>query len=684
MVEDNNLMLIKTEKGKKSKEIIIWMILSCLLSLAYSLIYWNKTIPFTDGWGIFYSELISNGKFPYRDFYVYLPPLNLLIDTILWKSSFGYLIIYRLYRVIEREILQSCIYYVLVRKTTPKVSCVCSFVGVLYVSATNFDLLGDYNQTVNLLLVLMCIIVISYVKKKDNKKSYVCLFLLGIMIGLSFLLKQTIFVATMIMVFSFLSILFFIDKKRGYIKSVLTTASGFMIPVAISFVILYLNGALYEFLNQVFFDVGAKGNLLTTLASGVAVLRKPGVLVGGIVFFDWLIRDKKRKRSWVGLFAFGTTLFFIYYEELHTLYNVLNCKTALAYFILVCVCGLFIYIGYKKQAKCIESVHLFVSMGLILLWIGIVVFKPFVAKSVNETTNIFTFMTSFCNMFAMFGVILFVYELIYYIKTRESSHAEWSALFLCGLIPCYYSAMTCVDYIASWGAFFIVPVEIAYLLSKKNDYVIIYRMIIYFCVIISVVGCCARKVANSYQWWGWSEELHDVSNLYSIDVKTLKGFRVSENEKKLYENITAVIANNSNEDDTIYCFPHMKLFNVLVNNVNMDVFVPIPFYDVCADDYAQKDAILLEENPPSIVVWCDMPGCMDVHEQIFRGGERLGQRDIARWFYSALEEGEYVLIGQYDNVFVYKYLDNEEIEYVNIQDTSRINESLIWDGMAIE
>ena len=68
-------MLIGMLNEKKRKYLLL--LLSIVIIVVYSAIYWNRVIPFTDGWGIYYAELMKTGKYPYRDFYVYLPPLNL-------------------------------------------------------------------------------------------------------------------------------------------------------------------------------------------------------------------------------------------------------------------------------------------------------------------------------------------------------------------------------------------------------------------------------------------------------------------------------------------------------------------------------------------------------------------------------------------------------------------------------
>lgn len=132
-------------------------------------------------------------------------------------------------------------------------------------------------------------------------------------------------------------------------------------------------------------------------------------------------------------------------------------------------------------------------------------------------------------------------------------------------------------------------------------------------------------------------------------------------------------------DTNVYSFPQTQIFNVLLNNTNEAGFVPVPFYDTCADKYALADAKILAKDPPDILIWCDIPGCMEAHENIFRNGEELGQRYIQRLFSVLVRRGDYSLIGQYNNIFIYKYNVNDsdnETNYTYIEDTSRVNSTL--------
>lgn len=57
----------------------------------------------------------------------------------------------------------------------------------------------------------------------------------------------------------------------------------------------------------------------------------------------------------------------------------------------------------------------------------------------------------------------------------------------------------------------------------------------------------------------------------------------------------------------------------------------------------------------------------------------MGQREIVKWFNNMLDKQEYVLIGQRDNLFVYKR-GGSDINYIDIQDANRVNESLKTDS----
>ncbi len=116
--------------------------------------------------------------------------------------------------------------------------------------------------------------------------------------------------------------------------------------------------------------------------------------------------------------------------------------------------------------------------------------------------------------------------------------------------------------------------------------------------------------------------------------------------------MTEVIQENTTEDAVIWGYPHIKLFNILTQNYNMDTFVPVLFYDVVADSYVEKEKELLEEHLPDVIIWEEIPTCKEVHEDVFRDGEPLKQREIESYLEKVIPK-KYTLMATVDNVSVY-------------------------------
>lgn len=224
------------------------------------------------------------------------------------------------------------------------------------------------------------------------------------------------------------------------------------------------------------------------------------------------------------------------------------------------------------------------------------------------------------------------------------------------------------------SAFILIPVWLMLVISqlkiKRNenkDMIILGE-----CIVLGVfVVCTSQKLVTSYAWWGDTEASY-WEKTETSSMEALKGFKFSPQEKQKYDQLTKIIDEYSDEDDIIWGFPYTKVYNVFLDNYNMVGNVPILFYDVCSENFAKNEAGALYVNRPQIVIWQDIPNCMEVHELIFRDGEPLGQRQIQKWF-SEVKDTEYTLIGQVDNVFVYKLNDETEVVSTYIERKTKPN-----------
>ena len=239
--------------------------LLCVVILAYSSIYFANTMPITEGWNVNYAELVLHGKFPYRDFYYYLPPLNILIDVMLWKLSFGSLFIYRAWWLVQRIAIYELMFRLLCRYFNRYAAfAACAFSAILC-TASVYDLFGDYNQTIPFLSVLLLYCVLGFAEAADKKAAGKYLFAAGAMLGLLFLNKQTIFAAAGVIYLLALSVYCWKKKDKGFLQYCAAVILGFLLVFVVAMGILAVNGALLPFFQQVFMHTGGKGSPLAIL-----------------------------------------------------------------------------------------------------------------------------------------------------------------------------------------------------------------------------------------------------------------------------------------------------------------------------------------------------------------------------------------------------------------------------------
>lgn len=663
-----------------------FFLLAVVLLLAYQLIYWNKTYPITEGWGINYVNLIISGKIPYKDFYYYLPPLNLLIDGILWKLSFGYLLLYRAYRIIERFLILILLYKMLLKVTKPHYACFAAFSGIVLSTATVFDLCGDYNQTCDFIAVILCNILLIYCKhfvNNNSKKEWQTLFVLGIVLGFSFLLKQTIFVASVLLIFITLTILFVITKHKNYIKSIILTLAGFLIPVIICFAILTYHNALTPFFEQVFFSADSKGSLFSVLTSIIRITTTYKTLYLTIILLFCFYRIAKYNdlQNWFYLFIALSSYLIIFETDIKTILPFVNThkgKLLVLVFCLLLVVSLLLdFFDINKKGLCYIP---FLSCGLsLLLFDYYLTVKTHVSNRIYMESNLFSMVNTVSKLCCAISIILIIYQFHLYRASNDATCLKWIFLLMCGLICMYHLAMGASDDFNPRALIICIPVLTCYLLEKIPHHFFTKNLLVLSILVCLCVGIVSQKVTCTYSWWGSTSTTLDKDHTCTPTIKAMRGLRLSAYEANMYNELYRVLERNMTSDTSVYSFPQTQIFNVLLNNTNEAGFVPVPFYDTCADKYAIEDAKLLAKDPPDILIWCDIPGCMEAHENIYRNGEELGQRSIQRLFSVLVRRGDYSLIGQYNNIFIYKYNvknSNSKTNYTYIEDASRVNSTL--------
>src|ERR1044072_9191046 len=121
-----------------------------LFTTAFALLWWNKYLGITnDGWHFFHAQRIVNGEMPYRDFYLFIPPLHPLRIAAEISLFGNYLIVPQIFGLLERIILFIVLFIWLCRFFPVKYSLVGVMTGaVLYLSDYSESLSSLHHEAV--------------------------------------------------------------------------------------------------------------------------------------------------------------------------------------------------------------------------------------------------------------------------------------------------------------------------------------------------------------------------------------------------------------------------------------------------------------------------------------------------------------------------------------------------------
>ena len=644
MKGDTPFKIFNMKNIKKDKHILA-VVLGVFI-ICYNWIWLNKTFTLSEGWSQFYIELMNRGKVPYKNFYYYLPPLSLFEDWVLWKMSFGYFIVYRLLRLFQRIFRVEIVYYVVSKRVNYRIAFLSGILSTVLLSANVYDLCGDYNQTQQVLVILMGIVLLKYVdavKNNNINKKYIWITLSGVIGGLMFLQKQTI-VLSSFLVFGFLLIIFvIIGFENNGLKTVVYVILGTFIPIVPTGIYLVRRGAFNEFIYQVYQDTSSKGGIFEIVFGKLGRILIDNYLLiiisMGLIIVLHIKETKNSISSCTGVLALSCFFSGMYVKPF--LDDLSTTVTSIDF----------------QRNHIMEDIYsdalLFGHMAKIVtaIWVGIFVWA--------------------------------IYQIVKCVMKKVELDYESLVLAFTSIAAGYSTIMgngePSVHVIT---AFIVIPIAFYILLKDQNDskYLKVLSIGIGIFTAVIVVICTSQKLVCAYSWWGDSEESYWDKTETINNIKALKGFKFSENEKIKYEKLNELISYYADDNSVIWGFPYVKVYNLFQQNYNMNGFVPVEFYDVCADDYAKKEAALLAENMPDIVVWTDIPGCMEIHENIFRNGNLLGQRFLQKWF-SDVKDTDYTLIGQVDNVFVYKLNDDVDVNYTYITRKTAKNETAIYHSV---
>ena len=157
---------------------------------------------------------------------------------------------------------------------------------------------------------------------------------------------------------------------------------------------------------------------------------------------------------------------------------------------------------------------------------------------------------------------------------------------------------------------------------------------VYTACAVTVTIALLSKLCVPYSWHGWHVMPIEESRFPTVqsEVIGLGGYRLNAEDEAAYREILALIEAYTTEQDAVFQFPNVPLFNVLAQR-KIPTTAPVTYWDVCPDHMARLAAEELYAAPPKMVIWANLSEKLwQLHEDYFRNGEKSGQRDILAFY----------------------------------------------------
>jgi len=573
----------------------------------YMLLTFNRYLPIQEGWFMYYSQLMDQGRFPYRDFYIHVQPIYLCLVSGLTKLFGMEFIVLRAYGIFERCLLCLLLYFYLIKYFPPVNSFFCAIFGIFIYSSFNVDLPYSYYQTSLLFTFLSAIFFFRALDIGDNLSlsGHISLVFSGIFSSLSFFTKQSAGMLFLILYFSIIIIYYLrLVGLKATMKNLFSFCFGFLIVTSIVIVWLNYNHALSDYLNIVFGATSSKGN--------------PTDIMFGFLHILFTMPHSLRNSVLIALISI-LILYLVARKE-----NLLS-------------------LSMNNERSDRLSV-LFLSLGLVSVYVLSYLALPINLTGILARIQHIILLITFSG--TIFLIPLFFYRWMKDAHDRLNNYYLFSALIALTLM--YAHGMSGVLEVPS--LLLALPFLMLFVLEKLNNAPAgnVFKLGLIFIGFLCVFIIAADRYHRPYYWWGWGEP--DVRTAeYSSDIPGLHGMYLSQSTKEIYEYIYNLIHDNTCAGDELFAFPHIALFNVITRRTNSN-FTPVTYFDVCSDKYAIKTAQYIVERNPKLIVIMEFPEyAWRKHETIFRGGKKSSQRQIVESIKIMKAQGLYKTIGRVES-----------------------------------
>lgn len=570
---------------EKRSVLLIAATLTAILAGGFVLLWWNRFLGGNAVDGNFFAaaRLILEGKIPYRDFNLSVPPLEALKVAGLVRMFGDYLILPRAWGLMERVAVAALMCAWLSRLFGLAPAFLATASGVIVFCSAPSDPLASYNHSASFWAIAAGFSGSFLLESRAARPAWLWGSLCGACAGLCFLTKQTTGFGITVMVIAVLVLS--VWRKAGFpgaVRLTLPYAAGWVVPVALVGGWLAANHALGDFLDLAFVHgPSSKGSLVSSLLRPLTMTLQD----------HWLRQE-----------ALVAALILIF----------------------CCLAPRFASPA-ARSLKDIAQIAIFFALSA-----GLVALAYAVAG--NGVEQQFHRLSSVPRMFLLLSLFGGAATFLYYswCWLRGQLGERDAQLWLISGISFTTAYMHSLSFVTTEsmalpGAAFLL----AWGLDRAGNGNLVSRwaLPISALCLFAIFAGAEHKLSTPFSWYGWQDPPVNQPAEYS-NVQQLRGIHMSRQAAVFAERLTAAVSAHSARQQPIYVFFYLPLGYVWPDR-DPATFAYIHFIDVASDTLVESDIARLRSNPPAVIVYTTVPDAELVDwEQQFRGGKASGQRDL--------------------------------------------------------
>lgn len=559
-------------------------LLSAGICLGFALLWWNRFFAVTNEWHFFYADQIVQGKIPYRDFYLFVPPLLHLEMAATIKLFGERLIASQILALLEICILSVALFSWMARVFRPAEAFFSSVTGIVILLCYRSEALNAVHTAAITHMTVAGWVTALAIGKKRLRLRFA--FFGGVLAGMALLIKQT----------------------EGM-------AAVLSLPVLLALISYRLEGI---------------GRMLRVLGVFVIGCFLPLAAVG-----LWLQRNYALRNAFVDIFLQGPASKGSLSQMLTRSVNFISHEAYLGRHAALAVLILIVFLMLcRKNLSCLTrnkllpQTHLSSLAVLIAatIFMGWALAYRWTLHVPGTLLNLPHDTASLLGQFGSYALFLLYFWL--FLENRLGSD-QLGYFFLAGFCSAaaFLSAMSWPTAVGTViPAFSFVLASILTGLRDHSGAKTLRSVTISLCL-LGVVQLTWRKCASPYEWSGWKEpDVHHVAA--KMPYPELADYHVSSPTAQFVIRVTSEIDAHSSASQPIFVYPDLPVL-YLLSHRQPATFGYVHFIDVAPDFIDIADAETLRQRPPAVlVIFKQTEEELRMGELYFRGGHPSGQRNL--------------------------------------------------------